>query len=138
MATGSGKEIVAHGAAAAKFAATRASVIESGGQDSKFILIDAKGAYDYAMNEMCAAGTGAFLDVQGERLGLSIEELSTMAAAAATVSVMAGLWSLSTESREAAKSASPARRNILPSGDSGSFSISESFLPRVGENTIVT
>lgn len=107
MVTGSGKEmvaqllgvpivneIVAHGAAAAKFARTRASVIEIGGQDSKFILIDEKGAYDYAMNELCAAGTGAFLDVQAERLGLSIEELSTMAASAASVPAMAGRCSV--------------------------------------------
>lgn len=107
MATGSGKEIVeqmlglalvneivAHGAAAARFVGARASVIEIGGQDSKFILIDEKGAYDYAMNELCAAGTGAFLDVQAERLGLSIEELSAMAASASSVPALAGRCSV--------------------------------------------
>ena len=107
LATGSGKEvvrelldigtvneIVAHGTAAAGFAGGRASVIEIGGQDSKFILVDDKGAYDYSMNELCAAGTGAFLDVQAERLGLSIEELSTMAASAAMVPPMAGRCSV--------------------------------------------
>ena len=107
MATGSGKEvvremlaipavneIVAHGTAAALFAGGSASVIEIGGQDSKFILVDAKGPYDYSMNELCAAGTGAFLDVQAERLGLSIEELSAMAAAAETVPPMAGRCSV--------------------------------------------
>ncbi|MDP1992881.1 MAG: acyl-CoA dehydratase activase [Syntrophales bacterium] len=107
MATGSGKEIVqemlgipavneivAHGTAAAQFAGGRASVIEIGGQDSKFILVDEKGPYDYAMNELCAAGTGAFLDVQAERLGLSIEELSALAAGAETVPAMAGRCSV--------------------------------------------
>jgi predicted CoA-substrate-specific enzyme activase len=107
LATGSGKEIVqdmlnipaineivAHGTAAAGFAGGRASVIEIGGQDSKFILVDEKGPYDYAMNELCAAGTGAFLDVQAERLGLSIEELSAMAAGAETVPAMAGRCSV--------------------------------------------
>ena len=107
LATGSGKEIVqemlnipavneivAHGTAAAGFAGGRASVIEIGGQDSKFILVDEKGPYDYAMNELCAAGTGAFLDVQAERLGLSIEELSAMAAGAETVPSMAGRCSV--------------------------------------------
>jgi hypothetical protein len=98
MATGSGKEIVqellgiaavneivAHGNAAARFAGGKASVIEIGGQDSKFILVDDKGAVDYAMNELCAAGTGAFLDVQAERLGLSIAELSAQAAKAEAI-----------------------------------------------------
>ncbi len=107
LATGSGKEvvrklldigtvneIVAHGIAAAGFAGGRASVIEIGGQDSKFILVDEKGAYDYSMNELCAAGTGAFLDVQAERLGLSIQEFSTMAANAASVPPMAGRCSV--------------------------------------------
>lgn len=107
MATGSGKEIVeqllgigavneivAHGAAAARFVGRQASVIEIGGQDSKFIIIDNKGACDYAMNELCAAGTGAFLDVQAERLGLSIEQLSEMAANAETVPALAGRCSV--------------------------------------------
>ncbi len=107
MATGSGKEIVqellgipavneivAHGHAAAGLLEGRGSVIEIGGQDSKFILVDQKGAADYAMNELCAAGTGAFLDVQAERLGLSIEALSAMAAAAEHVPAMAGRCSV--------------------------------------------
>jgi predicted CoA-substrate-specific enzyme activase len=107
MATGSGKEIVsqllgvamvneivAHGAAAARFARTPASVIEIGGQDSKFIVIDDRGACDYAMNELCAAGTGAFLDVQAERLGLSIEQLSEMAAVAEDIPTLAGRCSV--------------------------------------------
>jgi activator of 2-hydroxyglutaryl-CoA dehydratase len=97
-ATGSGKElvqellgvptvneIVAHGTAASLFAGGSASVIEIGGQDSKFILVDDKGVYDYSMNELCAAGTGAFLDVQAERLGIGIEELSALAASATKV-----------------------------------------------------
>jgi len=107
MATGSGKEIVqellsipavneivAHGTAAARFAGDKASVIEIGGQDSKFILVDDKGAADYAMNELCAAGTGAFLDVQAERLGLSIAELSAQAARAEKIPPMAGRCSV--------------------------------------------
>jgi predicted CoA-substrate-specific enzyme activase len=107
MATGSGKEIVqellgiaavneivAHGNAAARFAGGKASVIEIGGQDSKFILVDDKGAVDYAMNELCAAGTGAFLDVQAERLGLSIAELSAQAAKAEAIPPMAGRCSV--------------------------------------------
>lgn len=87
-------EIIAHGYSASLLTKGRASVIEIGGQDSKFILIDDKGAYDYSMNELCAAGTGAFLDTQAERLGLSIEELSEMAANAKEVPSIAGRCSV--------------------------------------------
>lgn len=56
------------------------SVIEIGGQDSKFLALawDAAAGQmrlvDFAMNSLCAAGTGSFLDQQAERLGLAIEE----------------------------------------------------------------
>ncbi len=107
VATGSGKEIVcdllgissaneivAHGTAASSLVKGKASVIEIGGQDSKFILVDEKGPYDYSMNELCAAGTGAFLDVQSERLGMSIEELSEKASRAKNIPSVAGRCSV--------------------------------------------
>jgi len=55
------------------------SIIEIGGQDSKLILIrkDAEGVFeieDFAMNTICAAGTGSFLDQQASRLGIKIED----------------------------------------------------------------
>jgi predicted CoA-substrate-specific enzyme activase len=54
------------------------TLIEMGGQDSKFIILPdnaADGAMlDFAMNTNCAAGTGSFLDQQASRLGISIEE----------------------------------------------------------------
>ncbi len=56
------------------------TVIEIGGEDSKFVLLhqDQKtGASildDFAMNSVCAAGTGSFLDQQASRLGISIEK----------------------------------------------------------------
>lgn len=56
------------------------TVIEMGGEDSKLILLrydtSTKSSIveDFAMNTICAAGTGSFLDQQAKRLGLSIEE----------------------------------------------------------------
>ena len=56
------------------------SVIEIGGQDSKFLVLDWDAAtsqmrlVDFAMNSLCAAGTGSFLDQQAERLGIAIED----------------------------------------------------------------
>ncbi len=56
------------------------TIIEIGGQDSKFLSVawdQTLGKMilvDMAMNSLCAAGTGAFLDQQAERLGISIED----------------------------------------------------------------
>ena len=55
------------------------TVIEIGGQDSKLIIIRDGMVADFAMNTVCAAGTGSFLDHQAARLRLSIEELSRLA-----------------------------------------------------------
>ena len=50
------------------------TIIEIGGQDSKIILIRDGIVVDYAMNTLCAAGTGAFLTSQAKRLDIPIEE----------------------------------------------------------------
>lgn len=107
MVTGSGKdlvnnalgipmvnEIVAHGFAAASYSSGTVSVIEIGGQDSKFITVDEFGPVDYAMNEVCAAGTGSVLDVQAERLGMSIEKFADMASGATDIPPVAGRCSV--------------------------------------------
>jgi predicted CoA-substrate-specific enzyme activase len=54
------------------------TIVEMGGEESKLILIDTENGKskitDFAMNTVCAAGTGSFLDQQASRLGFSIEE----------------------------------------------------------------
>ncbi|MFZ5981931.1 MAG: acyl-CoA dehydratase activase [Candidatus Zixiibacteriota bacterium] len=52
------------------------TVIEMGGEDSKFLQLDAvnRTCLDFAMNAQCAAGTGSFLDQQANRLKISIED----------------------------------------------------------------
>ena len=46
------------------------TILEIGGQDSKIILVENGVAVDYAMNTLCAAGTGSFLSSQAKRLGV--------------------------------------------------------------------
>ena len=75
-------EITAHAAGALHFCPGARTVIEVGGQDSKIIIIDHRTVVDFAMNNVCAAGTGSFLDHQAARMNLSIEEFSEMAAGA--------------------------------------------------------
>jgi len=55
------------------------TIIEIGGQDSKLIIIRDGMVADFAMNMVCAAGTGSFLDHQASRLRISIQELSRLA-----------------------------------------------------------
>jgi predicted CoA-substrate-specific enzyme activase len=57
------------------------TVIDIGGQDSKLVRLDRNGKVrDFAMNDRCAAGTGRFLEVVADRLGLSLGDLGPMAA----------------------------------------------------------
>ncbi len=72
-------ELVAQSHAAKKLHPRIRTIIEMGGEDSKLILLGEEGMQDFAMNSVCAAGTGSFLDQQAERLRLSIEEFSDLA-----------------------------------------------------------
>jgi predicted CoA-substrate-specific enzyme activase len=55
------------------------TIFEIGGQDSKIILIENGFVVDYAMNTLCAAGTGAFLSSQAQRLGVAVEQFGEIA-----------------------------------------------------------
>jgi predicted CoA-substrate-specific enzyme activase len=72
-------EITCQAVAAVQAVPEVRTVIEIGGQDSKLIIIRDGMVADFAMNTVCAAGTGSFLDHQAARLRMSIEELSRLA-----------------------------------------------------------
>ena len=71
-------EITAHGRAVAEIDPQVRTVIEIGGQDSKIIIMEDGMVSDFAMNTVCAAGTGSFLDRQAQRMGVDIQELGDM------------------------------------------------------------
>jgi len=66
-------EITAQAVAALHFEPQTQTIIEIGGQDSKNIILRNGIIIDFAMNTVCAAGTGSFLDQQAFRLGIPIE-----------------------------------------------------------------
>ncbi len=75
------------------------SVIDLGGQYSKWILLSTEPAeagrvIDFATNGLCAAGSGAFLEQQASRLGLSLDDLGRAAARAGTGASIAGRCSV--------------------------------------------
>lgn len=54
------------------------TVIDIGGQDSKVIRLDETGAVkDFVMNDKCAAGTGRFLEMMAQSLGITLGEMSS-------------------------------------------------------------
>lgn len=68
-------EITAHAVGTTTFHPDVRTILEIGGQDSKIILVENGVAVDYAMNTLCAAGTGAFLSSQAKRLGIEVEDI---------------------------------------------------------------
>lgn len=72
-------EITAHATGTLHFYPEARTIIEIGGQDSKIILLKDKVVTDYAMNTLCAAGTGAFLSSQANRLGIQVEDFGQIA-----------------------------------------------------------
>lgn len=72
-------EITAHAVAALNIEPDVQTVIEIGGQDSKIIILRDGIVTDFAMNTVCAAGTGSFLDQQSNRLSIPIEEFGKYA-----------------------------------------------------------
>lgn len=72
-------EITAHAVAVSQVVPSAQTIIEIGGQDSKIIVMRDGIVTDFAMNTVCAAGTGSFLDQQAMRLNIPIEEFGELA-----------------------------------------------------------
>lgn len=55
------------------------TILDIGAEEARAIRCDAQGrALDFALNEKCAAGTGAFLESMARALGVSLDELSDL------------------------------------------------------------
>lgn len=55
------------------------TIIDIGGQDVKGIKIDSKGKVtDFVMNDKCAAGTGRFIEVIADTLGIKINDVGKL------------------------------------------------------------
>ncbi len=91
-------EISAHAVAARHWLPEVRTVLEIGGQDSKIILLKDGVVTDFAMNSVCAAGTGSFLDRQAERLGVPIQEFGKLALASLSPVAIAGRCAVFAES----------------------------------------
>jgi predicted CoA-substrate-specific enzyme activase len=71
-------EISCHARGVAYLLPEARTVIDIGGQDSKGIKLKEGRAVDFVMNDKCAAGTGRFLEVTAEGLGVKLEDMGKL------------------------------------------------------------
>ncbi|MCG8687524.1 MAG: acyl-CoA dehydratase activase, partial [Desulfobacterales bacterium] len=72
-------EITAHALGATFIDPDTDTIIEIGGQDSKFTQMKQGQVTNSVMNYVCAAGTGSFIEEQAKRLDISLDDISNMA-----------------------------------------------------------
>ncbi|MEI7590510.1 MAG: acyl-CoA dehydratase activase, partial [Deltaproteobacteria bacterium] len=72
-------EITAHARAAYELNHETDTIIEIGGQDAKFTTMKNGMVTSSVMNNVCAAGTGSFIEEQAQKLGVSLAEYAERA-----------------------------------------------------------
>ena len=72
-------EITCHGRGGYAMIGHDCTIIDIGGQDTKVISVENGMASSFLMNDKCSAGTGKFLEIMANRLGVGIQELFELA-----------------------------------------------------------
>lgn len=72
-------EITCHGRGAQYLFGAEGTVIDVGGQDTKIIQLSGGKVKKFVMNDKCSAGTGKFLEVMADRMGVSQQRLAELA-----------------------------------------------------------
>ncbi len=93
------------------------TVIDIGGQDSKVIRINEYGyAETFYMNDKCAAGTGRFLEVMAQTMGIGIEALGPAALTAKKAEPISSTCTVFAESEVISKIAEGKPREAIIAG----------------------
>jgi len=89
-------EITCHAKGIARLFPKAKTIIDIGGQDVKGIKIDTTGKItDFVMNDKCAAGSGRFIEVIADTLGVSLDQvgdLSLQSKNPAKISNICTIW----------------------------------------------
>lgn len=80
-------EISCHAKGAAWLFKEDCVVVDIGGQDTKIISVKNGQVADFLMNDKCSAGTGRFLEVMANTLGVSLDEMFRLAAEGSGVTI---------------------------------------------------
>jgi predicted CoA-substrate-specific enzyme activase len=87
-ATKTVNELTCHAKGANYLFPNARGVIDVGGQDSKVMLLDGAGKVkDFLLNDKCAAGTGRFLQVTSQALGVELDEIDAITAGQAPIDI---------------------------------------------------
>jgi predicted CoA-substrate-specific enzyme activase len=90
-------EITCHAKGLASLLPSARTVVDIGGQDSKGIRIENGKVVDFVMNDKCAAGTGRFLEIIAEALGVPLEKLGEISLAAERPALIGNLCTVFAE-----------------------------------------
>lgn len=107
------------------------TILEIGGQDSKIILIENQIVTDYAMNTLCAAGTGAFLSSQAKRLGVDVNDFGTIALSSKNPTKIAARCTVFAESDLVHKAGCGYKKEDIIAGLC--YSVANNYLNNVGK-----
>ena len=80
-------EITCHGRGVDYLIGKDATIIDIGGQDTKIITLKNSRVTNFTMNDKCAAGTGKFMELMSNTLGVSIDGLCSMATQGEDISI---------------------------------------------------
>lgn len=73
-------EITCHGRGGYALMGRDCTVVDIGGQDTKVITVENGMTTNFLMNDKCSAGTGKFLEIMADRLGVGLGEMFDLAA----------------------------------------------------------
>jgi predicted CoA-substrate-specific enzyme activase len=90
-------EITCHAKGLSSLLPSARTVVDIGGQDSKGIRIENGKVVDFVMNDKCAAGTGRFLEIIAEALGVPLEKLGEISLAAEKPAVIGNMCTVFAE-----------------------------------------
>ena len=82
-------EITCHGKGGYALLGRDCTIIDIGGQDTKVITVEGGMPSSFLMNDKCSAGTGKFLEIMANRLGVDLAELFDMAAKGTPLAISA-------------------------------------------------
>jgi predicted CoA-substrate-specific enzyme activase len=92
-------EIICHAIGVHHYFPETCTIIDIGGQDSKFIQTDGHGkVMNFVMNDRCAAGTGKFIEMIANLLNISLEEISASALRASDTYAITSMCAVFAES----------------------------------------
>ncbi|MCL1864320.1 MAG: acyl-CoA dehydratase activase [Spirochaetes bacterium] len=110
-------EITCHALGARYTFPDAGSVIDIGGQDSKYILLGADGmVLNFIMNDKCAAGTGRFMEVMARALNMDLEGFANISLESENPSRISSLCSVFAESEVISLISAGAERSDISAG----------------------